>query len=344
VKKALLALCWSALVLCARAQEVKIGVLGLFHPRQIIVTPLNDKTLQCESEGLRWDVTTPLSITLAPHEALSIPRLTRQFRKQIVCKSAGSYAAIRISIPGKITRRYVGNLQIGALSKELQVVISMPLETAVASVVAAESVPHAPIEALKAQAIASRSYLVAGKGSHRNFDFCDNTHCQFLREPPPLESPAYKAAKETRGVVLGYQGAPFAAMYSRSCGGKTHSLEDLGIPVRGYPYFSVECNYCLRHPERWTTHVKQSDASALNTTEASRLKLARRLGWKTLPSNSYIEHSDAGGVLLEGLGVGHGLGLCQRGGADMARHGATFEEILAHYYPNSTLQQIPEDN
>jgi len=208
-------------------------------------------------------------------------------------------------------------------------------------VVAAESVPGAPIEALKAQAVASRSYLLAGKGTHRGFDFCDTTHCQFLREPPSHWSAAYTAAQETRGVVLAYQGTPFAAMYSRSCGGKTHSLEDLGMPVRGYPYFSVVCDYCRRHPERWVTTIKQSDASALNATESSRLRLARRLGWKMLPSNSYTERSDAGGVVLEGLGVGHGLGLCQRGAADMARHGARFEEILAHYYPNSSLKQMP---
>src|ERR1039458_7897639 len=43
---------------------------------------------------------------------------------------------------------------------------------------------HAPSEALKALAVAARSYFVAGKGRHRDFDFCDTTHCQFLREAP----------------------------------------------------------------------------------------------------------------------------------------------------------------
>jgi stage II sporulation protein D len=328
--------------LCARAQDVSIGVLGLFHPRQIILTPTN--ALECASDGVRWKVTASLRIALEQQQALVILQPRHRLQELLVCKAPSGYSEIRISIPGKITRRYKGNLKITARSGELQLVISMPLEAAVASVVAAEGQPGTPMEALKAQAVASRSYLVAGKGSHRDFDFCDTTHCQFLREPPAPESPAYKAAKETRGVVLAYQGAPFPAMYSRSCGGKTHSLEHLGIPVRGYPYFSVECDYCRRHPERWATTIKQSDASALNDTEASRLKLARRLGWKALPSNSYTEHSEAGGVLLQGMGVGHGLGLCQRGGADMARHGARFEEILAHYYPNSTLKQIPEDN
>jgi stage II sporulation protein D len=44
-------------------------------------------------------------------------------------------------------------------------------------------------------------------------------------------------------------------------------------------------------------------------------------------------------VVLEGMGVGHGIGLCQRGGADMARHGASFQQILEHYYPNAEIRQ-----
>jgi len=44
-------------------------------------------------------------------------------------------------------------------------------------------------------------------------------------------------------------------------------------------------------------------------------------------------------VVLEGVGVGHGIGLCQRGGADMARQGASFREILAHYFPNTAAKK-----
>jgi SpoIID/LytB domain protein len=44
---------------------------------------------------------------------------------------------------------------------------------------------------------------------------------------------------------------------------------------------------------------------------------------------------------LEGVGVGHGIGLCQRGAADMARNGASFLEILEHYYPNTALRRLP---
>src|SRR5260221_13879275 len=102
----------------------------------------------------------------------------------------------------------------------------MDVETAVASIVVAESPPHAPMEALKAQAVAARSFLAAGKGRHSGFDFCDTTHCQFLRQPPAADSPAAQATSATRGLVLAYKGRGFAAMYSASCGGG-------GPPPRG---------------------------------------------------------------------------------------------------------------
>ncbi len=252
----------------------------------------------------------------------------------------GGDAAFRVSVPGRISRRYRGKLEIKPAHGELLIIVTMELETAVASVVAAESSPNTPMEALKAQAVAARSFLVAGGKRHHDFAFCDTTHCQFLRAPPDAKSPAAQAANATRGLVLAYRDQAFPVMYSASCGGRTHSLEELGLQVRDYPYFAVECAYCRRHPERWATRISTADAQGLALTEKSRLNLARRLGWKALPSNSYSTHKDESAVLVEGTGAGHGLGLCQRGGADMARHGASFAEILRHYYPNTELKQM----
>jgi SpoIID/LytB domain protein len=118
----------------------------------------------------------------------------------------------------------------------------MDLETAVASVVAAEQAGSTPPEALKAQAVAARSYYTGARHRHRAFDFCDTTHCQFLREPPTSDHPAARAARETAGLVLAFRGAPIEALYSASCGGRTRTLADAGLRAAdGYPYFSVEC-------------------------------------------------------------------------------------------------------
>lgn len=319
--------------------EVRIGVLGLFHSKQMMVSPIQGQPLQCSSGGEPWPVVDPMRAELEGTK-VRIAGRDIAYDGTIFCDNGASGVTEFVaSVPGKITRRYSGKLEIRPAARELIVVVVMAMETAVASVVAAESPPHAPMEALKAQAVATRSFFVAGKGRHHDFDFCDTTHCQFLRAPPGPATVAFKAAAATRGLVLVYKDEVFAAMYSASCGGRTHALDELGIPVHGYPYFAVTCNYCRRHPEKWVTQLKAEDAAALAPTESARLNLARKLGWKSVPGNSYSSHTENGSVVLEGVGVGHGIGLCQRGGADMARHGASFMEILQHYYPNTAVRQ-----
>lgn len=320
-------------------REVRIGVLGLFHAKQIVITAWHNSPLQCRGGTEVWPVREPMLVKLEGTK-LKLTGKDSNFSGTVTCDNGiGSTTEFSVNVPGKISRRYLGKLEVAAGAGELRVVVAIELETAVASIVAAESPAHAPLEALKAQAVATRSFLLAGKGRHHGFDFCDTTHCQFLREPPMAQTAAFQAAAATQGLVLAYKDEVFAAMYSRSCSGHTHSLDELGIPVHGYPYFAVSCNYCQRHPEKWVAQIRSEDAANLSPTESSRLQLARKLGWKTVPSNSYASRKENGTVVLEGIGVGHGIGLCQRGSADMARHGATFQQILEHYYPNTEVKQ-----
>jgi peptidoglycan hydrolase-like amidase len=331
-------LCWPQAQ--DKENDVRIGVLGLFHPQQIVLSAVLGKPIECWNGDKRWPVRDHLQLLLA-EARIKIASETQEFLvESITCDNGqGGQAEFVVTVPRKISRHYVGKVEIKPQSSELLIIIGMDTETAVASVVAAESPPHAPFEALKAQAVATRSFLVAGKGRHHGFDFCDTTHCQFLRAPPAPTTLAFRATTATRGLVLAYKEEVFAAMYSSSCGGRTHSLEELGLPVHGYPYFGVTCDYCRRRPEKWVAQISDLDAANLTSTEKSRLKLARKLGWKVLPSNSYSSHRDGGSVLLEGVGVGHGIGLCQRGAADMARNGSSFQQILEHYYPNTEVKQ-----
>ncbi|HEY1527139.1 MAG TPA: SpoIID/LytB domain-containing protein [Candidatus Angelobacter sp.] len=322
----------------AQEKEVRIGVLGLFHSKQIVISPVGGRLLQCKAGGEPWSVHDSVLVELG-RAKVRIAGTDKALDGPLGCDNGESGATEFVaSVPGKIARRYSGKLEIRPGTHELLIIVVMELETAVASIVVAESPPQAPLEALKAQAIASRSYLIAGKGRHLNFDFCDTTHCQFLRGPPSSKTPAFQAATATQGLVLSYKNEVFAAMYSASCGGQTHTLDELGIPAGNYPYFAVTCDYCRRHPEKWVTKIKTEDAAALAPTESARLALARKLGWKNVPGNSYSVHAENGSVLLEGVGVGHGIGLCQRGGADMARHGASFQQILERYYPNAEVR------
>jgi stage II sporulation protein D len=92
---------------------------------------------------------------------------------------------------------------------------------------------------------------------------------------------------------------------------------------------------------RWSTRISAEDAATLRSSnEAARLSAARRLGWNTIPSNDFIVKKENGQILVEGIGQGHGIGLCQSGAKAMAADGADFRQILSHYYPNSTIVSI----
>jgi stage II sporulation protein D len=250
-------------------------------------------------------------------------------------------AGIVVTLPGKIRRRYLGVLKLKAKNGELFPIITMDLETAVASVVQAETTPGTPLEALKAQAVVSRSYFVSG-GRHTGFDFCDLTHCQFLREPPASDSPAANAAISTFGFVLTYDEKPVAAMFTRSCGGRTRAPEEIRVSQNGYPYFSVHCDFCYNNPRQWARKVSREDAALLMLRgENGRLAIGRRLGWDAVPSNNFSAQKAGEEVTLIGVGQGHGVGLCQRGARGMAESGSDFRAILEHYFPNTSLKTLP---
>ncbi len=333
------------LVACSvHAQDIRIGVLGLFGPQHLTLkaTPAEAVVIQA---GGKTFVLERSSGQDAVSINLSGDGLILQIGNEMVRTSAiraasrsGGATDFVLAIPAKISRQYHGVLEVKSVSGVLVSVVGMDLETAVASVVQAESDPDAPLEALKAQSVATRSYVVAARERHLDFDFCDTTHCQFLREPALANSKAARAVLATRGLVLVYRDQPVAAMFTRSCGGRTRTPEEVGMPYRAYPYFPVVCDYCQRSPSRWTRQVSRADAADLRQRgEASRLDIDRRLGWDAVPSNNFAAQSNTQGVVLEGAGQGHGIGLCQRGAKAMAQSGASFREILIHYYPNTTL-------
>lgn len=324
--------------------SVRISVLGLFHPREVIVNafPGQAIVLHFGKETLVLERSSGLdSATIrSSSDGLIVSVGSRVIPAMaLACSGRGDDAVdFMLTIPDKITRHYHGTLQIQPSARSLSAVVTMDRETAVASVVAAESGPDTPLEALKAEAIAARTYLVAARGRHHDFDFCDTTHCQFLREPPATTSAAAIAASSTRALVLAYGSQPFAAMYTRSCSGRTRTPAELGLPSATYPYYSVECKYCRDHPVHWTRRISRQDASSLRSSnESARLIVDRRLGWDMIPSDAFKIEKAADHITLRGVGEGHGIGLCQAGAKAMAQDGASFQQILNHYYPNTTI-------
>lgn len=331
----------------SQERTVRVGVLGIFHSPSLTVASGQDAELVL-SGGSRRIFVRPLSFcSAATIRAIGDLLLVRCGSIEIrasKCHAAGRNqqpTGLLLEIPGKLKRKYQGTLDVKAKDGEVVPIVEMDLEIAVASVVQAEAWADAPLETLKAQAVVSRSYLVAGRGRHSDFDFCDTTHCQFLREPPEAESSAAQATSVTRGLVLTYDDKPLAAMFTGSCGGDTRTPAEIGLPSAGYPYYAVRCEICYKDPVRWTRTLSREDtALLLSHGEDGRIAIGRKLGWDAVPSDNFTAREQGDQVTLQGAGQGHGVGLCQRGARSMGELGSDFRTILNHYFPNTTLKSL----
>jgi stage II sporulation protein D len=251
-------------------------------------------------------------------------------------------------------------------------VAELRLEDYVAGVVAGEMPAGFPPEALKAQAVAARSYALTRKidaqAAGRAWDIGAGVLAQVFSR---TASPAARAAADaTAGEVLAIGMEPVEAYFHASCGGRTEGgLAALG---RDLPYLApVECGRCERAPGvRWTLRLSARElakavglggaatgarvAARTPTGRAEKIEvqagdrkatlaavdLRQRLGFSRLPSLAFEVRPAEGGFVLEGRGQGHGAGLCQWGAAGLAAEGKTYREILAHYYPGTEVVRM----
>jgi stage II sporulation protein D len=113
------------------------------------------------------------------------------------------------------------------------------------------------IEALKAQAVAARTWVLAHRGdySSKGYDVCATPACQVYRGQATEQPLTDRAIAETRGVVATWRGRPIHAYYTSTCGGHTENgdaiFEDRAPYLKGV--------VCV--PERWARHRVHTDAS-----------------------------------------------------------------------------------
>lgn len=325
------------------AAEVRIGVLSLFQPQTLVVRAPAVKALRVVTGTASRDLEPGGRLELrAAGAAVAFGDAAEGGRAPLVTVSArgGGPASFFLAVPKRIERRYEGILTVRSVNGRLQAMVACDLETAVAASVAAETSPGTPLEALKAQAIAVRSYYLAVRGAHSGFDFCDTTHCQFFGSPPTPASAAARAARETAGIVVAWRGQALAARYCAACGGRTRSLRDVGEQPRNYPFYAVDCQPCLDHEPLWESRLNFEEASSLlhsPGSEGLRMQIIRRLGFGALPGNNYTLAAQEGMLIIRGRGRGHGVGLCQRGAAAFGAAGKSFQEILTRYFPGTDL-------
>src|SRR5215208_5692597 len=129
-------------------------------------------------------------------------------------------------------RPYRGRIEVFTnLRGTLTVVNELGLEDYVRGVVANELSPggYPAIEALKAQAIAARTYALKNRGQFmsQGFDILPTTRSQVYRGLTSENPLSTRAVDETRGLVATYQGEPINALYTSTCGGRNEDSENI---------------------------------------------------------------------------------------------------------------------
>ena len=226
-------------------------------------------------------------------------------------------------------------------------------------------------EALKAQAVISRTY--ASKRISRGLDIKDYNSTQvfrnrsYLRELWGNRYDEYKekierAIRDTRDEVLMFDGDYIDAYYHLASNGKTEDSKN--VLKLAYPYLvSVDSNWENNNGYVSRRIVPNSYLSKLLNMEINKnipveilvksighrvmyvkfgdkvfdgLILARRLG---LNSNDFSVSIEDNYTSFTTRGHGHGLGLSKYGAEGMAKSGYNYHQILNHYYPNTYIQK-----
>src|SRR5262249_42989015 len=161
------------------------------------------------------------------------------------------------------TRAYRGAIEVFANTRRtLTVLNELPLEEYLRGVVPNELSPVAfgQIEALKAQAVAARTYIQRNLGQSREegYDVCASDSCQVYLGVRTEDPMATQAIDDTRGIVATYEGKPINALYSSTCGGRTEDAEN--IFREKVPYLvSTTCEYKHPRPLPFTTSRSLAD-------------------------------------------------------------------------------------
>lgn len=157
-------------------------------------------------------------------------------------------------------RTYRGAIEVfGNARNSFTVVNELPLEEYLPGVVPNELSPttYGELEALKAQAVAARTYAVRNLGQSRSegYDICASDTCQVYAGEGSEHQLSTQAVMETRGVIATYKDAPINALYSSTCGGRTEDAEN--IFDEKFPYLvSTICEY--KHPVPLVFSTSQS--------------------------------------------------------------------------------------
>jgi stage II sporulation protein D len=272
-------------------------------------------------------------------------------------------------------RRLTGEVEVAWSANGLAVYNNLPLEIYIEGVIAAEMGEQWPMEALKAQAVAARTFglrrMVFRQGE--DFDVSVGTLDQVYSGIAKVGDQVRAAVEKTDGEVLTYGNIPAETLFHSCCGGRTRSAEEVFGSKRAY-LVAVQDPDCRDCPHaQWKAELTLGQLSEMlikagkinaridDVREATssggrpgiemsgdqgrqslfvtREQLRGLLG-SILLSGRFSWQLERGTIRFQGRGYGHGVGMCQWGARGMAVRGQDYRAILKRYYPGCRLRKL----
>jgi len=260
--------------------------------------------------------------------------------------------------------------------KTLLIVNHIDVENYIRGVLYHEVSHKWPLEAIKAQAVAARTYaLYQKKGNEKNdYDLTNDVYSQVYGGQTSEKYRTNKAVNQTLGEYLTFNAEIFPTYFHANCAGHTEDAAKLWNidlpPLKGKP-----CDFCAKSPHsKWKINLRLADIQVKliksgreiglikeinvlernNSGRVDKLEIIDRRGSKIYISGKdfrmvvgpdIIKSTNFNVIMrgyyvdFEGKGWGHGVGLCQWGAKSMSECGFKYDEILKYYYPGSEISK-----
>ncbi len=277
----------------------------------------------------------------------------------------------------EIKFHYVSNQVVRVKDVSKNIILKVPFEEYVKGVLAGEMPTSFEIEALKAQAVAARSYALVqmNKNKDKEYDVVNTTTNQVYLSDEDLKNKwkdeyvakvnkLKEAVTSTKGEYLSYNGDVVEALFFSTSTGQTENSEEVFSSKVPYlrsvsstwdeasPVYEDSSSFELKdfyaklgleYNDKITAEVTETTSTGrvrkikINGVEFNGRDVATKL---SLRSNYFSIIQNGTTVTINTKGFGHGVGMSQYGALGMAKEGYKYNEILKHYYQGTEIKKI----
>ena len=277
----------------------------------------------------------------------------------------------------EIKFKYASNMVVRVKQTQNDKIIKVPFEDYIVGVLAGEMPVSFELEALKAQAVAARSYVMNKMyyNKDKDYDVVDTVTNQVYLDKDNLKSvwkedyivkvnKIKQAVLETHNEYMEYNGKIVDAMFFSTSVGKTENSEDVFPNEVPYlrsvssswdeisPVYEVDYSFSLiefykKLGLKYQDKIEYKVLSSTSTGRVKKIKINNKTfdGFDVvtalnLKSNYFVIKQSDSSVDITTKGYGHGVGMSQYGAQAMALQGYKYDEILNHYYQGISIEKF----